>query len=107
MEKCEEAGKNKGIASSINQKCKVYKTFNIIIVVLRHEPNFSPGSALRCYFCDINDCNDPYTPKSDQEITCPIGWNYCVKIETQNGEWFHNRHFNIFIRQSHKISQNI
>jgi hypothetical protein len=33
----EEADKNKGIASSSNQKCKVYNTFKVIIIVLRHE----------------------------------------------------------------------
>jgi hypothetical protein len=33
MEKCEEADKNKGIASSSNHKFKVYETFNIIIIV--------------------------------------------------------------------------
>jgi hypothetical protein len=58
VEKCEEADKNKGIANSSNHKCKVYKTLNIIIVVLRHEPIFSPGSALKCYYCVTGNCKD-------------------------------------------------
>jgi hypothetical protein len=32
--KLEEAVKNKGTASSSNRKCKVYKKFNILIIVL-------------------------------------------------------------------------
>jgi hypothetical protein len=34
VEKCEEADKNKEIASNSNLMNKVYKTFNLIIVVL-------------------------------------------------------------------------
>jgi hypothetical protein len=105
--KCEEAVKNKGIASSSNQKCKVYKTFNIIIVVLQNEPKFSPGSAIRCYVCGSDDCTDPYSPKSGHEYNCESQWNCCLKISANTGKWLHNRHFNIYIRQLNKISQNI
>jgi hypothetical protein len=33
--------------------------------------------------------------------------DYCVRIDHNYGKRLHNRHLNIYIRQSHKISQNI
>jgi len=99
VEKCEEADKNKEIASSSNQKCKVYLRFNIIIVVLRHEPKLFSESAIRCY-CEADFC-------TSKEVTCQGTNPYCVKIDVDNGKCLQNRHFDIYIRQSHKISQNI
>jgi hypothetical protein len=105
--KREEADKNKGIASISNQKCKVYKTFNVIIIVLRHEPNFFPTSAIRCYNCSGYDCRDPYTGISEHTETCAAGLDSCATIHINNGKRLHNRHLNIYIRQSRKFSQNI
>ena len=107
MEEHEEDSKNKGIAISSNQKCKVYRTFNIIIIALRHEKKFSPGSALRCYSCWGVDCRDPYSGNPAHEVDCPQGWDFCSKIGNFNGKWLQNVHLNIYIRQSHEISQNI
>ena len=81
MEKCEETDKNKGIASSSNQKCKVYKMFNIIII-LRHEPKFSPGSAIKCYRCLIGDCKSSY----GTQVDCPKGLDYCGKVDIDKGK---------------------
>jgi hypothetical protein len=79
VEKCEETDKNKGIASSSNHNCKVYKMFNIIIV-LRHEPKFSPGSAIKCHLCLTGDCTSNYGP----EVDCPTG--YCAKLDIDKGK---------------------
>jgi hypothetical protein len=35
------------------------------------------------------------------------GWDHCLKVNFDNGEWFHNRHLNIYIWQSQTFSQNI
>ena len=111
VESCEEADKNKGTARSSNQKCKVYKMFNIIFVGLWHEPKFSPGSAIRWYNCAGTDCSDPYTPRIEHNIDCgeipPYVFTYCLKNERDIGKCFHNQRFNIYIRQSNRISQNI
>jgi len=77
--------KNEGIASSRNRKCKVY-----LIVVLRLEPNFFPGSALRCYNCYMTECNDPYTTNDIHIQTCERTWDYCAKINFNNGKWLHS-----------------
>jgi len=103
VEKFEEADKNKRIASCRKQKCKVYKTFDIIIVILWHEPTFSPGSALRCYQCNFTSCGDPFSGRSDQTTDCTGTGYYCMKVElTMDGKWPHSLHFDIYIRQSHK-----
>jgi hypothetical protein len=107
VENCEEANKHNGKASSSNQMCNVYKMFNTIIVVLRHEPKYSPGSALRCFSCVGDDCRDPYTPIPSHEVNCPSIHPFCEKVDIDNGKWLHNRNFNIYIRQSQKFSQNI
>ena len=74
---------------------------NKIIVVLWHEPKFSPGSALRCYGCMGDGCKDPYTGTSAHEGECrstlPGYSPYCVKFDIDNGKWLHKRHFNIYI----------
>jgi len=54
-QKLEEVDKNKGIASSSNQNCKVYRTFNIIIFVLENETKLFRVSAIRCYKCRGDD----------------------------------------------------
>ena len=95
FEKREEADKNKGIASSSNQNCKVYKTFNIIIIVLRRETKFSPGSARRCFMCSGPACRDPYTPNPEHEINCPDESDFCVKVDFFNGKCLYNRHLYI------------
>jgi hypothetical protein len=99
--------KLKGTASSSNQRCKGYITFNVIIVVLRHELKFSPGSAIRCYSCWEDDCKDPYTAKTAHIRNCTDWATHCVKADSTYSKWFHNGHFNIYIKQSHKISQYI
>jgi len=107
VEKLEENDKNKGITSSSNQKCKVDKTLNIIFVVLRYETKFSSGFALRCYACYDDDCKDPYSRNSSHIIDCWSSATHCGKTDIDNGKWLHNQHFNIYIRQPHKNSQNI
>jgi len=80
LETCEEADKIKGIASLSNQKCKIYKTFSMIIVVLLHEPKFSAESQRRCYKCTGTACRDPYTPRAEHEASCIQGESLCKKI---------------------------
>jgi len=107
VEKLEEAGKNKGIARINDQKCKVYKTFNIIIIVLENGTKSDPRSAIRCYQCWGDVCRDPFTGRPEHEVNCRQGLDFCAKIAIFNGKWLHNRHLNIYITQSHKISQNM
>ena len=95
FEKREEADKNNGTTSSSNQKCKVYKTFNIINIVLRHETKFSPGSPRRCFMCWGPACRDPYTPNPAHEVNCPDGLDFCVKADFFNGKCLYNRHLYI------------
>jgi len=80
LETCEEADNIKGIASISNQKCKIYKTFSMIIVVLLHEPKFSAESQKRCYKCTGTACRDPYTPRPEHEARCNPEESFCVKI---------------------------
>ena len=105
--KREKADKNKGISSCSNQKCKVYKNFNIIIIVLRHEPKVPPEPARRCYFCWGDDCRDPYTGNSAHIVTCPPRWNSCMRMDFNNGKCLHNQQLNIYMRQSFKFSLSI
>jgi hypothetical protein len=84
----ENGKKLKGTASSSNQRCKGYITFNVIIVVLRHEPNFFPVSAIRCYSCFGNNCKDPYEGSKAHERDCEL--SYCWKASIQKGKWLHN-----------------
>jgi hypothetical protein len=107
VEKCEEADKNKGIASSSTQKCKVYKTFNLIVVVVRHEPIFSPESALMCYECWGEGCGDPYSRNPDHEVRCKFKETHCVKASLNNGKWLHKRHLQFYTGSSHQISHKV
>jgi hypothetical protein len=102
--KCEETDENKGKTSSSYQKCRVYKTVNTIIVVLGHGQTFS---LIRCYRCSRDACNDPYPGNPEHEVDCWWPATHCEKRVTTLSKWLHNQHFNIYIRESHKNSQNI
>jgi hypothetical protein len=107
VEKPEEADKNKGLARSSKQKCKFYKTFNKIIFVLENETKSSPRSARRCYMCTGPDCRDPYPGRPEHERNCEPWYDHCVKVAVFTGKWLHNRHLNIYIRQSQNFSKYI
>jgi hypothetical protein len=88
--KSEEDNKRKGIASSSNQKCEFYKTFNIKIIGLENETKFFPGSAISCYRCWGNDCRDPYIGNQAHIRTCPLWLGYCGKAALDTGKWLHS-----------------
>ena len=90
MENGEEADKIKEIARSSNQKCKVYKSFNIISIVLENEATIARGSTRRCYVCWGEQCREPYTGKTHHEFNCWPGFDHCMKTEFDRGKWLHN-----------------
>ena len=93
--KCEVDVKNKWKAADRNQMCKLYVNVSIIFVALWRISAFSTGSALRCYYCDADDCSDPYTGKPEHERNCVLGQTHCAKADLNDGKWLHNWHCNM------------
>jgi hypothetical protein len=81
VEKREAADKNKEIAGVAIRSVKFTKGFSIIIIFSTYVLKFSPGSAIRCFFCFGVDCRAPYTRNISHEVTCLEGWNFCVKVD--------------------------
>jgi hypothetical protein len=60
---------------------------NIIFVVLIYAQIIYPKPEISCYSCWGKNCTDPFTGKPEDEVECTVGFDYCVKVETDKCKW--------------------
>ena len=70
--------------------------FSVVVAFLSAAISF--GDALRCYHCSSKESWDQCTPSKAEKVTCPAGYEMCIKMHTNISYQDGRPHYKSFFR---------